>query len=178
MRIFKTKWLARFAKHEGIADSSLREAVARAERGLIDADLGGGLIKQRVARRGKGRSGGHRGAAAHERIEYHVAGVGEGLDEELNQRPGEGCACANPGRFRFVHSMTFDGRAMPSCLPSIIFLRMCPHACPPFGGCEAPPCVANAPRGRSLADRSPRPISDCPASSRSSSPTRCRKPAR
>ena len=60
MRTFKTKWLARFAKHEGIADSSLREAVARAERGLIDADLGGGLIKQRVARRGKGRSGGYR----------------------------------------------------------------------------------------------------------------------
>jgi len=32
----------------------------RAERGLIDADLGGGLIKQRVARKGQGRSGGYR----------------------------------------------------------------------------------------------------------------------
>jgi hypothetical protein len=60
MRIFKTKWLARFARHEGIADASLREAIDRAERGLIDADLGGGLIKQRVARQGKGRSGGYR----------------------------------------------------------------------------------------------------------------------
>lgn len=60
MQVFKTKWLARFAKHEGIADASLHEAVARAERGLVDADLGGGLIKQRVARRGKGRSGGYR----------------------------------------------------------------------------------------------------------------------
>jgi hypothetical protein len=38
----------------------LREAIARAERGLIDADLGGGLIKQRVARQGQGRSGGYR----------------------------------------------------------------------------------------------------------------------
>jgi len=60
MRIFKTKWLARFARHEGITDESLRDAVDRAERGLIDADLGGGLIKQRVARQGKGRSGGYR----------------------------------------------------------------------------------------------------------------------
>lgn len=38
----------------------LREAVGRAERGLIDADLGGGVIKQRVARPGQGRSGGFR----------------------------------------------------------------------------------------------------------------------
>jgi hypothetical protein len=38
----------------------LLEAIARAERGLIDADLGGGLIKQRVARQGQGRSGGYR----------------------------------------------------------------------------------------------------------------------
>ena len=58
MQIFKTRWLARFARHERITDESLREAIARAERGLIDADLGGGLIKQRVARQGQGRSGG------------------------------------------------------------------------------------------------------------------------
>jgi len=38
----------------------LREAVQRAERGLVDADLGGGVIKQRVARPGKGKSGGYR----------------------------------------------------------------------------------------------------------------------
>ena len=60
MRIFKTKWLARFARREGIDDRSLRAAIERAERGLIDADLGGGLIKQRVARPGRGRSGGYR----------------------------------------------------------------------------------------------------------------------
>ena len=36
------------------------EAIVRAERGLVDADLGGGVIKQRVARAGQGRSGGFR----------------------------------------------------------------------------------------------------------------------
>jgi hypothetical protein len=60
VRVFKTKWFARFAKREGIADRSLIEAIKRAERGLVDADLGGGLIKQRIARPGKGRSGGYR----------------------------------------------------------------------------------------------------------------------
>ncbi len=60
MQAFKTKWLARFARREGISDSCLREALERAERGIIDADLGGGLIKQRVARPGQGRSGGYR----------------------------------------------------------------------------------------------------------------------
>ena len=60
MRIFKTKWLARFARREGITDMSLSEAIKRADQGRIDADLGGGLIKQRVARQGKGRSGGYR----------------------------------------------------------------------------------------------------------------------
>ena len=32
----------------------------RAGRGLVDADMGGGVIKQRIARPGQGRSGGFR----------------------------------------------------------------------------------------------------------------------
>ncbi|HEX7858502.1 type II toxin-antitoxin system RelE/ParE family toxin [Xanthomonas perforans] len=60
MRIFKTKWVSRFVRRERINDASLKEAIERAERGIIDADLGGGLIKQRVARPGQGRSGGFR----------------------------------------------------------------------------------------------------------------------
>lgn len=59
-RIFKNGWFARFARKEKLADPALREAVRRAESGLIDADLGGGVIKQRVARPGKGKSGGYR----------------------------------------------------------------------------------------------------------------------
>ena len=35
-------------------------AIETAGRGLIDADLGGGLIKQRVARPGQGKRGGFR----------------------------------------------------------------------------------------------------------------------
>ncbi|MDI9348610.1 MAG: type II toxin-antitoxin system RelE/ParE family toxin [Candidatus Symbiobacter sp.] len=60
MKIFKLKNLARFARKEHISDTSLKEAVLRAENGLVDADLGGGLIKQRISRAGQGRSGGYR----------------------------------------------------------------------------------------------------------------------
>jgi hypothetical protein len=60
VRIFKSRWFQRFARKEGIADAVLREAVARAEKGQIDADLGGGVVKQRIARPGQGRSKGYR----------------------------------------------------------------------------------------------------------------------
>jgi hypothetical protein len=60
VRVYKTKWFARFARRERISDRSLAEAVRRAAAGLLDADLGGGVIKQRIARRGGGRSGGYR----------------------------------------------------------------------------------------------------------------------
>lgn len=60
MRVFKTRAFARFADHEEIADAALCDAVERAARGLIDADLGGSVIKQRLAREGQGKSGGFR----------------------------------------------------------------------------------------------------------------------
>jgi hypothetical protein len=60
VRIFRNKSFTRFAKKAGLDDATLRKAVDDAERGLIDARLGGGVIKQRVARPGKGKSGGFR----------------------------------------------------------------------------------------------------------------------
>jgi hypothetical protein len=60
VRVFKNAWFERFARKQNIADGALLEAVQRAERGLIDADLGGNVIKQRVARLGHGKSGGFR----------------------------------------------------------------------------------------------------------------------
>lgn len=60
MRVFKTKIFSKFAKKEQISDDALSEAVDRAENGLIDADLGGHIIKQRVKRKGQGRSSGYR----------------------------------------------------------------------------------------------------------------------
>jgi len=52
MQVFKTRWFARFARQEKIADASFARGYRTGEHGLVDADLGGGLIKQRVARQG------------------------------------------------------------------------------------------------------------------------------
>jgi hypothetical protein len=60
MRLFKTKEFARLARKYRVRDKDLREAVERAEAGLVDATIGANLIKQRVAREGGGRSGGYR----------------------------------------------------------------------------------------------------------------------
>jgi hypothetical protein len=60
VRVFKNAWFQKFARKEKISDAALCEAVARAGAGLIDADLGGGLLKQRVARPGGGKSSGYR----------------------------------------------------------------------------------------------------------------------
>ena len=60
MRIFKTKTLAKWTRQNGVPDASLVGAIERARKGLIDADLGGLIIKQRVARSGQGKRSGFR----------------------------------------------------------------------------------------------------------------------
>lgn len=57
---FKNAWFERFARKNRISDKALREVVELADKGLISADLGSGVIKQRLARRGGGKSGGYR----------------------------------------------------------------------------------------------------------------------
>ena len=58
--VYKSKTFARFAKKASITDVDLWKAALLANDGVIDADLGGGVIKQRIARSGEGKSGGSR----------------------------------------------------------------------------------------------------------------------
>jgi hypothetical protein len=60
LRVFKNAWFGRFARKRKISEEVLWDAVDRAEKGLVDADLGGGVIKQRIARPGEGKSKGYR----------------------------------------------------------------------------------------------------------------------
>jgi hypothetical protein len=60
VQTFKTKPFTRFADTAGISDAALCRSVRDAERGLVAADLGGGVLKQRIARPGQGKSGGFR----------------------------------------------------------------------------------------------------------------------
>ena len=60
MRVFKYTGFSRFAKKEGITDAELIDIISQLEDDQADANLGGDVYKVRLARAGKGKSGGHR----------------------------------------------------------------------------------------------------------------------
>ncbi len=89
MRVYKLKAFARFQRREQIADRALWNAVKSAEDELVDADLGGGLIKQRVARPGQGKSGGIRTIIAYRRGNRAVFLYGFAKSERENLNDDE-----------------------------------------------------------------------------------------
>ena len=60
MRLFKNKLFSKWAEKEGLSDHALWVAVDEMERGLIDAELGGHIVKKRVAIGSRGKNGGVR----------------------------------------------------------------------------------------------------------------------
>lgn len=56
-RIFKTRYFSNWLEKTELTDALLLNAVEEMERGLIDADLGGGVFKKRVALPNRGKSG-------------------------------------------------------------------------------------------------------------------------
>jgi hypothetical protein len=59
-RIFKTRVFNRWARRSRLSDRALLTAVQEIVHGLIDGDLGGGVLKKRVGIPGRGKSGGAR----------------------------------------------------------------------------------------------------------------------
>ncbi|MCL2830694.1 MAG: type II toxin-antitoxin system RelE/ParE family toxin [Betaproteobacteria bacterium] len=59
-RIFKTRHFQRWMRKTELTDAALRKAVEEMSAGLIDADLGGGVLKKRVGLAGRGKRGGAR----------------------------------------------------------------------------------------------------------------------
>ncbi|MGX2975768.1 type II toxin-antitoxin system RelE/ParE family toxin [Ursidibacter arcticus] len=84
MRIFKTRAFAKFASKQKIEDTQLVEVIKRAEFGLIDANLGGNIIKQRIARQGQGKSGGYRSLIFYKINDNHFFVVGFAKNEQEN----------------------------------------------------------------------------------------------
>lgn len=88
-RIFKNKAFARFARKNDLDDAELCHAVCEAEHGLIQADLGGDVIKQRIARKGEGKSGGYRTLILFRRRHRAIFAHGFAKNETGNIRPDE-----------------------------------------------------------------------------------------
>ncbi|HBT96379.1 MAG TPA: hypothetical protein DEB25_01355 [Desulfobulbaceae bacterium] len=60
VRVFKTHHFQRWMCKTDLPDTVLCKAMAEMTAGLIDADLGGGVVKKRIALPGRGKSGGAR----------------------------------------------------------------------------------------------------------------------
>lgn len=58
--VLKTRLFARWMRKTSLTDDALLHAIDEMERGLVDADLGGGVFKKRVAASGRGKRGGGR----------------------------------------------------------------------------------------------------------------------
>lgn len=55
--LYKTRHFAKWAQKSGLNDSMLKAAVSEIQRGLLEADLGGGIVKKRIALPGRGKRG-------------------------------------------------------------------------------------------------------------------------
>ena len=84
VRVSKTKTFARFTRKQGIGDTALWQAIVDAEAGLIDADLGGGVIKQRIARAGQGKRSGYRTIVLYRTAEWALFVYGFAKNEQDN----------------------------------------------------------------------------------------------
>jgi hypothetical protein len=104
LRIFKNAWFCRFARREKIKDAVLKEAIVRAERGLIDADLGGGVFKQRLARPGQGRSGGYRSIIIFQKGQRAFFVYGFAKSDRENIDPDEAAAFKKSAKAFFALS--------------------------------------------------------------------------
>jgi len=89
VRVFKTRAFDRFASRQGVSDADLFDAVAKVNAGQIDADLGGSVIKQRIARTGQGKSGGFRTIILFRKGELAFFVYGFAKSERDNIRPDE-----------------------------------------------------------------------------------------
>ena len=69
MSVYMTRWFVRWARKEGLVAATLCDAVDEMRRGLVDANLGGGVLKKRVGRSGQGKRGGLRTLVATRRGE-------------------------------------------------------------------------------------------------------------
>jgi hypothetical protein len=89
LSVYKSKSFARFAKKARITDADLWKAARLANEGVVDADLGGGVIKQRIARAGEGKSGGSRSIILFKKNDRAIYVHGFEKKDVANIRPDE-----------------------------------------------------------------------------------------
>jgi hypothetical protein len=88
-RLLLTRVFDRWRRKAKVADSVLSHAVAEMRRGLVDADLGGGLFKKRIPLPGRGKRGGARTLLATNRGGRWIFLIGYAKNERHDITPDE-----------------------------------------------------------------------------------------
>ena len=88
-RIFKTRYFARWMRKTELSDEALYSAVIEMTHGLIDADLGGGILKKRVGLSGRGKRGGARTLVATNKGNRWIFVYGFEKNDRANISDGE-----------------------------------------------------------------------------------------
>jgi hypothetical protein len=89
IRIFKTSYFKAWQKKAKLSDAQLIEAINEVQRGLIDAELGGFLLKKRISRIGAGKRSGYRTLIATKRESRWFFIYGFAKNERENIEPDE-----------------------------------------------------------------------------------------
>lgn len=86
-RVFKTRTFNRWLRKAGLTDDALRQAVVEMTQGLVDADLGGHVLKKRVALPGLGKRGGARTIVATRMTDrwFFLYGFGKNERDSINK---------------------------------------------------------------------------------------------
>jgi hypothetical protein len=88
MRIFKHRVFHQWARSEGLLDHVLIRAVDEMNRGLYEANVGGGLYKKRLAMPGRGKRGGYRTLVAFKQgaKAFFVYGFAKNVRANINEK--------------------------------------------------------------------------------------------
>lgn len=83
-RVFLTRTFTRWMRKAGLTDDALYDAVSEMAQGLVDANLGGHVVKKRIALPGQGKRGGMRTIVATNMADRWFFLYGFGKNERAN----------------------------------------------------------------------------------------------
>lgn len=122
IRVLQDLEFARWARKEHITDQRLQDAADEIERGLVDARLGGFLLKKRVARPGGGKRGGYRMVVAYRQGVRLVFLFGFAKNETDNISQAEQLAL---GRLGEVY-LAYDEATIDRMVREILVIEVAP----------------------------------------------------
>lgn len=120
-RVFKTRHFNRWMRKSELTDQALCRAVAEMVVGLIDADLGGDVVKKRVALPGRGKRAGARTLVATRKGNRWFFVFGFEKNEKANVTPTELEAL----QVLSAELLSLTGKQLDSALEDATLMEIC-----------------------------------------------------